>query len=158
MINLVIEFEIDNPKLISVNEQYMHPVRKTKRGRYTSYVCKSPYLKEVQEFYKEVLSEKISDDDVEDLQSEVSSGGGNVGVELTIRVGLPRKDIYEYDISNFIKSLEDCIVARIKIDDSRNLKVSISKNLFESESEDWKLYVKISTTSLLNFDSVAEEE
>lgn len=155
---MVIEFEIDNPKLISVNEQYMHPVRKTKRGSYTSYVCKSPYLKEVQEFYKEVLSEKISDDDIEVLQSEVSSGGGNVGVELTIRVGLPRKDIYEYDISNFIKSLEDCIVARIKIDDSRNLKVSISKNLFESESEDWKLYVKISTTSLLNFDSVAEEE
>lgn len=148
---MVIEFEIDNPKLISTNEMYMHPVRKTKRGSYTSYVCKSPYLKEVQEFYKEVLSEKISDEAVMKLKSEVDSGNGNIGIVLTIHAGFPRKDLYEYDASNFIKALEDCIVNRTKIDDSKNLRVSISKDLFESENGDWKLYVKISTTSLSNY-------
>lgn len=148
---MIIEFEIDNPKLISTNEMYMHPVRKTKRGSYTSYVCKSPYLKEVQEFYKDLLSKKISDEDVESLRLEIKEGNGDVGIELSIRAGFPRTDLYEYDASNFIKALEDCIVTRIKIDDSKNLKVSISKELFESDNGDWKLYVRINSTNLSNY-------
>lgn len=143
------EFEIENPKLISVNEQYMHPVRKTKNGRYVSYFAPSPYLKEVQKFYKDVLSEKIPDEDIEKLKETISTKDD--GVELTIIVGLPRSDILEYDASNFIKALEDCIVSRTKIDDSRHFKVSIEKRNYESEDNRWIVKVVMSSMKILNY-------
>jgi len=139
-----IRFTIDNPKLISVNEQYMHPVKKTKSGRYTSYVVKSPYLKEVQEYYNNLLNEIISDEDIKKLQEEVSDEK-LTGLALEIRLGLPRKDIYENDMSNYIKAYEDCISRRLKIDDSRNLLVSIEEQLYESEDNRWKIITDISS-------------
>lgn len=149
----MITFSLVNPKLISVNEQYMHPVRKTKSGRYTSYVCKSPYLKEVQSYYSEKLKELISDEEVETLKKEVVKY--DVGVCLEIFVGLPRKEFYEYDVSNFIKALEDCIVSRVKIDDSHNFKVSIIKSvtnpLGDEDEENWRLKVRISPEKLSFF-------
>ena len=143
------EFEIENPKLISVNEQYMHPVRKTKNGRYVSYFAPSPYLKEVQKFYKDVLSEKIPDEDIEKLKETISTKDD--GVELTIIVGLPRSDILEYDASNFIKALEDCIVSRTKIDDSRHFKVSIEKRSYDSEDNRWIVKVVMSSMKILDY-------
>lgn len=146
----MIEFILTNPKLISVNEQYMHPVKKTKSGRYTSYVCKSPYLKEVQSYYVDVLKKCISDEAVESLSKEVERFSS--GLELEIVLGLPRKDFYEYDVSNFIKALEDCIVVRTGVDDSCNFKVSILKQLYLSENDDWRMKVKISPIKLFRFE------
>lgn len=139
---MVIEFEIVNPKLISTNDMYMHPVKKCKNGRYTSYTCKAPYLKELQEFYQEKLGELIRDEDIEILKSEVSK---DVGVKLEIELGMPKLSIYANDASNFIKSLEDCVVNRIGVDDKYNLEVSIVKTIHESEIDEWILKVRISS-------------
>ena len=141
----MIEFTLINPKLISINEQYIHPVRKTKRGTYTSYFAKSPYLKEVQQYFEEVLAEKVTEEDICKLKEEVNETNG---VFLSLKLGLPRKDFYEYDLSNFVKSVEDCLVKRIKIDDSRNVKLDISKVLYNSANNDWRLDVKVSSIEI----------
>lgn len=153
---MVIEFEIVNPKLISTNDMYMHPVKKCKNGRYTSYTCKAPYLKELQEFYQEKLGELIRDEDIEILKSEVSK---DVGVKLEIELGIPKLSIYANDASNFIKSLEDCVVNRIGIDDKYNLEVSISKRVYEpedSENEEWILKIRISSVECKSYELLTD--
>lgn len=140
--NVSINFEIDDAKLISVNDQYMHPVRKTKRGRYVSYFAPSPYLKTVQAFYKEVLEEKITDEYIEMFNSALKDKSR--GIKLEIIVGTPPEEFNRSDVSNFIKALEDCIVNRTKIDDSRNFEVSIKKRSYDNEGL-WKVHITLST-------------
>lgn len=153
---MIINFEIKNPLLISTNEAYYHPVRKTKTGRYMSYVCKSESLKKLQEFYKEKLLEAISDKDVDNLRDDLESGITK-GVVLELFVGMPEKEIFEHDSSNYIKALEDCIVNRIKIDDSRNHCVSIEKFIYKptdeeiSEGISWILLCQIHTEEIKRF-------
>lgn len=140
----MIEFDLINPKMISVNEQYIHPVRKTKNGRYVSYFAKSSYLKEVQSYFDEVLKEKIKDKDVEILVEETSSQD-LPGVLLEMTLGLPRKDFYEYDLSNFIKAVEDCLTRRTGIDDNRNVELNVKKVIYETDRDDWKLFIRIAS-------------
>lgn len=142
MKEVVVEFTVDKAKLISINEQYMHPVRKTKRGRYVSYFAPTPYLKEVKQFYKEVLSEKITDDQVVELQNALGDKYKE-GLSLEIVIGVPGCNWKDSDVSNFIKSLEDRIVERTGIDDSRNFKVSAEK--VHTEGEEYSVRVTIST-------------
>lgn len=146
---LPIEFELTNPKLISVNEQYMHPVRKTKTGRYSSYVCKSPYLKEVQEYYKDKLSVLITDDDIIKLKETSEDVVIPKGISLYIRIGFPKNQLHKHDISNFIKAIEDCISSRIGIDDAYNYNVSIKKTV--SKDDNWKMFVRINNYYLEEF-------
>lgn len=142
MKEVVVEFTVDKAKLISINEQYMHPVRKTKRGRYVSYFAPTPYLKEVKQFYKEVLSEKITDEQVLELQDALGDKYEE-GLSLEIVIGIPDCNWKDSDVSNFIKSLEDRVVERIKIDDSRNFKVSAEK--VHVEGEEYSVRMSIST-------------
>lgn len=135
----MINFHIENPKLISVNEQYMHPVRKCKDGRYRSYVCPSPYLKEVKSFYDEVLKELVLDEDISDISSQINK---NTGISLTICISFPEKDLYSEDGSNFIKSIEDSVTRRIKIDDCRNLNVNVVKLISDDENLHLDVFVK----------------
>lgn len=146
---MTIEFEVYCPKMISVNDQYMHPVKKTKKGKYVSYTCKSPSLKDFQSFYGEVLKDKISDSDISQLKSEISNSI-ELGLDLFLEVGLPLKEINEHDASNFIKALEDCIAVRLGVDDSRNIQVSIKKSILEDPN--WKLRVRISTSKISKYD------
>lgn len=138
-----IEFEIEDPMLISVNDQYMHPVRKTKSGKYYSYFAPTPYLKKLKSYYEEMLSQKISDSDIEDIKNVINSYEGKKegGIDLSIELGLPLEDVRNHDISNFIKALEDCIVKRTGIDDSRNYKVSIEEKLYANSEGTWMLRV-----------------
>ena len=138
--NFAIEFEVPNPKLISVNDQYMHPVRKTKSGRYMSYVCKSPSLKEFQEFYKEALSQLIKDEDINQIK-EFLAAVPHSGLQLSLEIGLPLRELYEHDASNWIKALEDSISTRTGIDDSKNFRVVVEKKYTNDSS--WWLLVKI---------------
>lgn len=138
--NFTIEFEVANPKLISVNDQYMHPVRKTKSGRYMSYVCKSPSLKEFQSFYEEALETLVSNEDVEWFKDYIKSVDRS-GLQLSLEIGLPLREIYEHDASNWVKALEDSISTRIGIDDSKNLRVVVEKKYTNDDS--WWLRVKI---------------
>lgn len=138
---LLVMFEIKNPKLISVNDQYIHPVRKCKDGRYRSYVVKAPYLKEVQEYYKEVLPELIPDEIVKEIQSEINKTS-NYGLSLEFMVGIPEKEFYDHDISNFIKALEDCIFTYLGVDDCYDTRVVASKRKCK-DSSDWSLLVTL---------------
>lgn len=144
-----IEFLLVNPALMSTNDMYMHPVRKCKDGRYRSYVCKAPYLKTLQEYYKDKLSTSVPDEFILDAQEFIKIQESS-GLELTIQVGIPSKEIYEHDVSNFIKSLEDCISTRLSIDDSRNIKVSIEK--LTSHDDNWYLKVYIGPYSIKSFE------
>lgn len=146
----MIDITIKDPKIISVNEQYMHPVKKTKSGKYVSYVCKSPFLKEVQSFYQGVLSQMISDEEISSMKKTLDPD--SVGLSLRIVIGLPRKDLYSYDISNLIKAVEDCIVARDCIDDTYHLDVSISKRVYLSEEDSWVMRIILEPVSLKYFE------
>lgn len=148
-------FEVDDPQLISVNDQYMHPVRKCKDGRYRSYTCSSPDLKSLQSFYKGVLESKVIEDDIKVLKDFVDEKFGN-GVLLEIVIGCPLKEIYENDASNYVKAIEDVIVKRTKIDDSRNLKVSIEKRYVEGDQ--WKLLVRLSPYEVKKYRGEFDEE
>lgn len=159
---VVIEFEVDNPKLISINEQYIHPVRQTKSGRYYSYFAKSPYLVEVQEYYKDVLKDKISDNDIKRLKDFIDRDKTN-GVSLTIEIGIPLRDIRDNDASNFIKSIEDCIVDRTKsckskVDDSCNYEVTIRKSRYESEDNHMIIKIIMKTYGLPDYLHVITDE
>lgn len=90
-----ISFELINPKLISVNDMYIHPVRKCKDGRYRSYVAKSPYLKEVQEYFKEMLPQHISEVDAAMLKNNLDLSSGFYGLGLMLMVGIPEKEFYD---------------------------------------------------------------
>lgn len=151
MNKLFIEFEIDNPKLISVNDQYIHPVRKTKNGRYLSYFAPSPYLKEVKAFYEEILKDKISDEDIIKIQDFIASSDKIYGLSLEIIYGIPLKSIRNDDASNYIKSLEDCIVRRTGVDDSIHYKVSAEKRIFESDDNHWIIRILIRSHELVNY-------
>lgn len=139
--NFCIEFRVDNPKLISVNEQYIHPVRKSKSGRYYSYFAPSPYLKEVKKYYKDLLSKTISDNDVIKVNNFFYGDIPGRGICLQMIVGLPENEFYKHDISNYIKAVEDCISERLGVDDSKNTAVSIQKMI----SHGWFLDVKINS-------------
>lgn len=141
-----ISFEIEEPKLLSVNEQYIHPVRKSKRGGYFSYFAPSPALKELQAFYQEVLPEKISDEDIAKLKEYVEQGK-DYGLELEIIIGMPIKKLDDADASNLIKSIEDCIVKRTGIDDSKNYRVTVEKAQYENDGK-FKLKVTLSAYPL----------
>lgn len=142
---------IDNPKVISTNDMYMHPVRKTKRGSYSSYVVRSPYLKEVQEFYKKILENEITEEQIENLKSQIDKSHG---VKLSLLFSICQKDLYEYDVSNLIKAIEDCISRRIRIDDSYNLEVYSSKSFLEDHEEiKWRLKIIIEVKEL-NYEKI----
>lgn len=148
---MTVAFEILSPKVMSTNDMYMHPVRKCKDGRYRSFVCKSPSLKEFQAWYEEKLKECIDDESVTLLQTIVKGGDLN-GLSLKIEYGMPENELYEHDASNFIKSIEDCIVKRIGVDDSRNLSVSVEKRVLNNFNGEWALYVEISTMKVDTYD------
>lgn len=155
MEQLGIEFEIENPKMISINEQYLHPVKKTKTGRYVSYFCASPLLKELQEFYKEILQEKIPDSFVEQLKQIIIDKSD--GISLELEIGMPESEILEWDISNFVKAIEDCIVKRMGIDDNRHYYVTAKKTIYESETKAWILKVLYHTTTLEKYSHLNDQ-
>jgi Holliday junction resolvase RusA-like endonuclease len=134
----IIDTTIDNPMLISTNDQYMHPVRKCRDGKYRSYFCKSPALKELQDFYKDILLKNISDDIVSEIQESVNNGKC---LSVKFRLHVPSKEFYDHDASNFIKALEDCLSSRIGVDDSRNSHVSIKKIV--SPDDIWRLNISV---------------
>ena len=147
--------ELDSAKFISVNEQYIHPVRRCNDGRYRSYVVRSPYLKEVQQFYDEEFK-RIPDEVVKDFQDYVSQSSEN-GLEIYIEIGMPKSQINENDSSNYIKAVEDCLSERLKIDDSHNITVSASKSIVRDTADLWKLRLTITKTTLSNFSEIGPD-
>jgi len=155
----IVRVTVKKPKVISTNDMYMHPVRKTSKGHYMSYFAKTSKLKELQEFYKNLFDEIITDDQVRELNLFTSESKTN-GILLRVEYGIPVKELNEHDVSNFIKSIEDCIVSRTKVDDSRNLKVIAEKKIYESEENEWIMRISLSTYKCLLFqeDEIIENQ
>ena len=147
-----IEFEIERPELISINDQYMHPVRKTKRGSYVSYFAPSPVLKKTQAFYKEILQEKIPQEFIDQVKELVNDK--SCGINFMMEVGLPESELRECDISNFIKAVEDCIVTRTGIDDSRHYTVSAKKSIYDTEDKSWILKISYKTEEVRTYQRI----
>lgn len=135
----MISFEIENPELVSVNEQYIHPVKKGKSGRYTSYFVKSAKLKKMQEFYENTLKEKITDEDIAELKIKLSQHP-YTGLELRIFIGMPGNEINDHDVTNYVKALEDCIVKRTGIDDVKDYRVIAEKQI---SNDKWMIRVEL---------------
>lgn len=149
------QFEIKNPKIISTNDAYYHPVRKCKDGRYRSYVCKSESLKKFQEFYKEELPKLLPEDEVKSLKSFIEEDG-TYGIELVLEYGIPTSQIREHDASNFVKAMEDCIVSYTGIDDCHHIRVVVEKESFDNFTEDWMLKVTLGTYKIKKYETLTD--
>lgn len=150
---IVIDLEVEGPKVVSNNDMYMHPVKKTKSGRYVSYFCKSGSLKSLQEFYSKVFNDQIMEEDIESLKKELENPDN--GISITFLFGMPASEVYQHDVSNFIKAIEDCVVERTKIDDSRHISVTAAKSIYENK--DWVLSIVIGIIPLLRYEELRDE-
>lgn len=131
-------FEVNEPAILSTNDMYYHPVRKTKSGKYMSYFAPSSSLKKLQSFYKEILDDCITEKEIQDLKKFVNESKYN-GIKLILEFGIPDNQILDYDSSNLVKSIEDCIVRKTSIDDSYHFSVQVEKMIFDH----WVLKVKM---------------
>lgn len=147
MEEITIEFEIDHAKVISVNDQYIHPVKKTNNGKYYSYFAPSYELKEMQEFYEKKLKEVTTEEQLKALRDIVEQSDKKIGLSLEIIWGVPsvsyrrKKNFFQMDATNYIKAFEDCLSGHIGIDDSCNYKVSCEKRVYTPEDGEYRWIV-----------------
>lgn len=130
-------------KPTSSNELYMAVSRKRGVG---AFLTKRPEYRKFEEDMRVVLEQRISKDEIVALQEELKNDY-KLSLELVIRIGMSETDFYRSDISNAIKSTEDCLKSHIGVDDTRNTVVIAQKYILaEAESiDDWKLDITIST-------------
>ena len=125
LIKINLPEEID---LVSTNEMYVpHPYR----GGKGAYLSKSGPLNKFQNQMHDVLNEVITDSEVNQIRKELEND--QFAINLKIKYGLESSRFFSEDSSNYIKAVEDCLSQRLDIDDSRNVKVSIEKELTESQ-------------------------
>lgn len=137
---MLIKLELpDDTEVVSTNDMYTPIPRKGGRG---AYVTKSYPLRVFQDKMKEFLDGAITDEEIDELNQELEDR--NVVLSLSIKYSFLRDSFFTEDSSNYIKSLEDCISQRLKVDDSRNCRVYVEKELSESS----KIKVEISTYKL----------
>ena len=147
MEEITIEFEIDHAKVVSVNDQYIHPVKKTNNGKYYSYFAPSYELKEMQEFYEKKLKEVTTEEQLKALHDIVEQSDKKIGLSLEIIWGVPsvsyrrKKNFFQMDATNYIKAFEDCLSRHIGIDDSCNYKVSCEKKVYTPEDGKYRWIV-----------------
>lgn len=152
MEDIVIEFEIDHAKVISVNDQYIHPVRKSNNGKHYSYFAPSNELAEVQEFYSEKLKEFTNEEQLKALRDLVEQSDKKVGLSVEIIWGVPgvsyrrKKNFFQMDATNYIKAFEDCLSRHLGIDDSCNYKVICEKQVYTPEDGEYRWIVHARVT------------
>ena len=117
----------------------MYMPRPKKRG---AYLTRSVHLREFQDAMREYLIEAISDEEVASLKEELKNP--KMVIHLRIKYGFESSTFFREDASNYVKAIEDCISRRIGIDDSRNCKVYVEKEL----SEETEAQIELETYEL----------
>lgn len=116
-------------ELVSTNEMYTPLPCKGGKG---AYKTKSAALRKFQEEMERILTEVISDNEVSALKSELENP--KKVVFLSIKYGFDASKFFKEDSSNYIKAIEDCISNRLGVDDSRNCKVMVRKDLSDTNT------------------------
>ena len=126
-----IQFILENPEIVSVNEQYLHPVSKSG----FSYFTKSSKLVKAQRYFAEELPKYISEEDIKSLQ-EIVTKDMNKGIFISLEFGMGINNLYLRDVSNYIKAIEDCLSEHLQVDDCYNLKVCAEKMKLPEDIKD----------------------
>lgn len=135
-LNLSIEFDINGIEPVLANRMYFAVPKKKRDGKYWATIASSWYLKNYQKIMKEVLKDALPDEVTKDFRYYFSTGVYDIEVVTTHYV--PKKKFYESDVSNMIKSYEDCIATHLGIDDSRTRKYTVEK--VPILSDEWKIH------------------
>ena len=64
------------------------------------------------------------------------------GIRLTITHSVPSSKFFDYDLSNTIKSFEDCLVKRLKVDDKYTTEIIMKKVLDDDAELGWVIDCK----------------
>jgi hypothetical protein len=146
-------------KLVSTNDAYIPTAGSVKAGhkRRSAFLRRSNELIEFQrEFIRRIMS--FYSEELQKFKDTCSHDFERLGFQLRLAIGMPdmnykRKsisyDIRPYDVSNYIKTVEDVISRALEVDDRYNMEVHIMKYKLldvdeEFKSRDhWKLDVEI---------------
>ena len=147
-----IEVNLNQTKIrpTSTNDLYMAVARKRHVG---AFITKNREYREFESIMGETLRRLISDDQVKSLQETLATNG-HLGLEFSLIIGMPSEDFTRIDVSNLVKSTEDCVKIRLGVDDSRNCRVVSEKYPLPSGS-DWNINIVVSTMNLS--DSLLED-
>ena len=121
------EFEIS---LMPVSNNDMYLPRPFRGGK-SAYITKSTLLRKFQEAVQPLLVKHIPNELVDSLKEAMKNP--QLAIHLGFVFGMPKKEFYKCDASNYVKSIEDMIKDRLKIDDSRNCSVSSRKFLSDDK-------------------------
>lgn len=156
---MILRMSFPDLKLISTNDAYIPTAGSVKVGnrRRSAFLRRSNELIEFQgEFTRRIVS--FYDEEIRNFKEFCQCNFERLGLILKLCIGMPdmnykRKsishDLRPYDVSNYIKAVEDVISRTLGIDDKYNMEVCVMKYRLldideESLSRDhWKLDVEI---------------
>lgn len=147
--NYQFSFEINDLPPILANDMYFAVPRKinkikkdgTPYTRMMATTASTPALKNYQSTMKNLLDNLIPEEvRVKLYELFHRRTEKDYGIELHIQHEVPESKLWEFDVSNTVKSLEDCIVRRIGVDDKYTTSIHVEKRI-NSEVENWKVRV-----------------
>lgn len=142
-------FQINNLPPVLANDMYFAVPKKLNRTRKdgTPYIkmmattASTPALKNYQYAMGELLTDLIPDEmQIRLYELFHRRTEKDYGIELHIQHEVPESKLWEFDVSNTIKSLEDCIVRRLGVDDKYTVGIYTEKKI-NSEVENWRVRV-----------------
>ena len=136
----------------STNDLYMAVARKRHVG---AFLTKNRAYREYESIMGETLRKVITDDQVTNLKDKIDHDG-QLGLEFSMTIGMPAEDFTRIDISNLVKSTEDCVKVRLGIDDSRNCRVVSEKYPLPRGSE-WNIDITVRTINILDHAALNED-
>lgn len=155
-LKLELQFELD--WMISTNDAYMHRVKKTKRGSYTTYTTKSPGLRDFQNIMYDKIKSQINAYNNLNIINKFKEYLDKKLYALSYETYyyMPIENYETSDVSNYIKCYEDCISSVMKeltnskiLDDKNNVDYLSHKRC--SINNKW---IVITTIYLVKRDSV----
>lgn len=138
--------------LVSTNNAYFHGVKynKPKNGkshitrygkpvRPSVFKSKNDIYKNMEKEVNEEFSKQVSNDQISKFK-EYMSDSQNI-IRLVLDFGFDVERYYDRDSSNYIKSLEDAVKNIIKVDDTRNVQLVVTKHPIKNT--DWITVIRI---------------
>lgn len=126
--------------LISTNEMYMPGITKYRKP----YMMKTGNLRKFEDEIDGILEKEITDEEITQLKSDLVDP--SVAIAISVDTGMDETDYFRCDTSNYIKALEDAIKYRLKVDDTRNVRLTLNKHLIDEN--EWVSHIIIETYKL----------
>ena len=131
----ILEIQLDNIKLVSVNNMYIiSKYRYKKINRTITSVCRSKEFTVMDDIVSDILDEVLDDNSIRAFKEYLNEDDQRA-VRMTFNFHVPLRSFFQSDTSNFPKALEDVIKFKLNIDDCRNTKIIAEK--FLSQDKYW---------------------